>query len=113
MSSLYVACVATYIDKKVVGKINSGPLALMLLAAVAKVATELRATLKDRIDGQKVMEIDKNAEDGDVDKFVSYLTGDKGFRYTVEFEAKIPLMYVNREFLEAFNVPNCCEIKIL
>jgi hypothetical protein len=100
-------------EKKVVGKINSGPLALMLLAAIAWVATELRATIKDRIDGQVVMEIDKNAEDGDVDKFVSYLTGDKRFRYTVEFEAKIPLMYVNREFLEAFNVPHCCEIKIL
>ena len=100
-------------DKKVVGKINSGPLVLMLLAAIAKVATELRATLKDRIDGQKVMEIDKNAKDGNVKKFVSYLAGEEGFRYAVEFEAKIPLMYVNREFLEAFSVPNCCEIKIL
>jgi len=100
-------------DKKVVGKINSGPLAVMLLATVATVATEVKITLKDRINGQKVMEIDRSAKDSDVQKFIEYLTGDKSYRYSVEFEALVPLPYVNREFWESFNIPGCCEIKIL
>jgi len=85
----------------------------MLLTALANVATELIITLKDRVNGQKVMEIDRNTKDSDVKKFVDYLTGDESYRYTVEFEAKVPLMYVNKDFLETFNIPNCCEIKIL
>jgi len=100
-------------EKKVVGKINSGPLALMLLTTIANVATELRVILKDRVNGQKVMEIDKSTKYDDIKKFVDYLTGIEGLRYTVEFEAKVPLMYVNREFWETFNIPNCCEISIL
>jgi 23S rRNA maturation mini-RNase III len=100
-------------DKKVIGKINSGPLAIMLLTAIAHVAIDLKITLKDKISGQKVMEIDGNAEKDAVKKFTDCLTGDESYRYSVEFEAIVPLMYLNEEFLKIFNIPNCCEIKIL
>jgi len=59
----------------------------MLLAAIAEVATELRAAVKDKIDRQKVVEIGKNAVGVDVKKFTRCLTGDEGFKCAVEFEA--------------------------
>ncbi len=100
-------------EKKVMGNINSEPLAIMLLTTIAHVATDLKITLKDKINGQTIIEIDRNAEKDDIKKFIDCLTGDKSYRYSVEFMAVVSLFYLNKEFLEAFNVPGCCEIKIL
>ncbi len=100
-------------EKKIIGKINSGPLALMLLATIVRIATDLKVTLKDRIDSKIIMQIDRTTEKNTVKKFIEYITGDEGYRYSVEFEAVVPLIYLNEEFLKIFNIPNCCEIKIL
>ncbi len=101
-------------ERKIIGKINSGPLAALLLAVVANVANGLKITVMDKIRKEKIMEIDlRNANNDDINKLIEYLTGSESYRYGVEFEASVPLPYVNKEFLEAFNVPNCCEIRIL
>lgn len=100
-------------DKKVVGKIGSAPLAIMLLAVIVYVAKDIKIVVKDRIREQKIMEVSRDAKDDDIRKLLNYLTGEESYRYVIEFEAVIPLPYVNREFLEAFNVPNCCEIRVL
>ncbi len=100
-------------DKKVVGKIGSGPLAVIILATIANVAKDIKVAVRDRIKEQKIMEVSRSAKDSDVKKLLDYLTGEESYRYVVEFEAVVPLPYVNREFLEAFNIPNCCEIRIL
>ena len=40
-------------NKKIVGKINSAPVAVLLLSVIANVATDLKITVKDKIKGQK------------------------------------------------------------
>jgi len=101
-------------NKKIVGKINSAPVAVLLLSVIANVATDLKITVKDKIKGQKIAEVDlRSAKDSDIQKLIEYLTGDESYRYSIEFEALTPLPYVNKEFFETFNVPNCCQIQIL
>jgi hypothetical protein len=47
-----------------IGKINSGPLATMLLAVVVNVANEMRTAVVDKFRKEKVMEIDlRNIDD--------------------------------------------------
>jgi len=99
-------------DKKVIGKISSGPLALMIITIIANIATEMKIYVEDR-KGQKVMEIDRNAKNDDIQKLIDLLTGNENYRYIVVFEATVPWMYINETFLNAFNIPNCCEIKVL
>jgi hypothetical protein len=114
-------------NKKVIGKITGSPalllaaianatemktyLALMVLATIANVATEMKIYIEDRIKGQKVMEIDRNTKNDDIQKLIDLLVNESN-RYAVVFEATVPWMYIN-EILNTFNIPNCCEIKVL
>jgi len=98
-------------NKKVIGKINSAIIALLLLSVLAVNAKDMKIILWDKIKKQNVLEIRK---DDDVQKLLNYLTGDESYRYAVEFEVTMLWPYdVDEEFLQAFNVPNCCEVIIL
>jgi hypothetical protein len=98
--------------KKVVGKIGSGPLAVIVLATVVNVAKDIKIVVRDRIKEQKIMEVSRSSKDDEVKKLLDYLTGEESYRYAVEFEAVVPLPHINKEY-EAFNIPNCCEIRVL
>jgi len=100
-------------DKKVIGKINSATVALLLLSILAVNAKDMKIIIWDKIKKQNVLEI-RNVKDDDVQKLLNYLTGDESYRYAVEFEVTILWPYdVDKKFLQVFNVPNCCEVKIL
>jgi len=98
-------------DKKVVGKMDSALLALMVMSLIAPVTKDIKITIRNKITKQIVLEsLDPK---NDIEKLLNYLTGDENYKYAVEFEATLLWPYsINESVLKAFNIPNCCEVSL-
>jgi len=101
-------------DRKIVGK-TTAPIALLIVGLIAPVAKNIKITIRDKINNQTVLELDSMfSMEEDIEKMINYLTSEKSYRYTVEFEASLVWPYViDESIIKAFNIPNCCEISLV
>jgi hypothetical protein len=103
-------------EQKIVGKMNSTVVALMVISLIAPVAKNIKIIIWDKIKKEKVLEleVDSKTKEDDIQKLLDYLMNEKKYRYAVEIEATTMWPYsVDAELLKAFNIPNCCEVSIL